>query len=686
MMHTSIIILLANVRQSCDEVKESYQQSDCCAASPDTVTNLETFQETYLRITNAPPLWYPGSPGAQDGGFLDRANNEIPLLPNQHGYMLTSGTPRFLSVVEQQLTVTGESKHGLWRIQENGFIREYRVKQKRGLYATDEMRARDPTTVTPALRAILENEYTAFDETVGFGGGMDSGGYRPWPGMSDKVDPSDNTLTFIDLPIHHQKYAGKYENHVPIDLPSYFCTMSAGNVVGDISTQFWEYAIKQPGANEIGDLGKRAGLDIRELHPDVIRLHHMPDAAVWANVGMGKDSDFLSQTRWDSGERTQTMNYQKIDTDAMPVEYYLYMRPFFNIKYLFITAVFDNTPYIRPDGLYYRHIQERVRSGLSYAIPTVIPWNPKFPVKYYDREGDNVLPINGMRGYGIHHNNRKKFGHAGSQCPDKGGDWGTWPYGQTQGGGWPTQYQEIGPMCDAIIADLRFYAQLGVPDKSAPKYYLPNANQGTNILPYHLDRQKSGEFTDPYLIANNITNLHAFDTTIDSKVVEYEGSFEITEFFLDFEMQGHYAPAVHTASSFGLRDKNALQALPIAPGQLNRQFSVTFLGTDSQHFEVTIQYSTVQFENFTDYILTVDCGKPICHMKPKFRGFDVVDAATVQWRLDHVAAIGGTTTVLSGNRTNNYLMIDGGWCSALKYDEFTRICKYVDFKYLVLDP
>jgi len=609
-------------------------------------------------------LWYVGSKGAQDGGYYDIANNEVPLLPNQHGYMLTSGTPRFLSVVEQTLTVIGESKHGMWRIQESGFIREYRVKDKRGLVAAAETQARDPQTVSTAQLATLQTEYAAWQPDVVFGGGADTGGYR-YPG--DQVDGSDDTLTYIDLPIHHPKYAGKYDDHVPIDLPSYYCTMSAGNEVGDIASQFYEYLVKQPGANEVGPLGKRAGLDLDELHPGIVRMYHIPGSEAWANVGIGSATDVLSQSRWNGGERTQTINYRPIDTDAVAAEYYVYMRPFFNIRYLFITAVFDNTPYIRPDGLYYQHIQSRVAAGLAYTIPITIPWNPEFPVKGYSRDGTNSLAIYGQRGYGIHHNNRPKFGHAGSQCPDKGGDWGKWPYTMDQGGGWPTQYQEIGPLCDAVVVDLRFYAQLGVADKGALKYYLPNANQGTNILPYHLDLQRSGTFTDPYLTANNITNQHALDTTPDGVVVD-SAPMATDTFFLDFGMQGHYAPAVHSASQFGLNDKHALQALPIAVGPLSKQFSITFVAGST--------HTTVQHTDFGNYTLVVADSQPL------FLGADVASAAAVQWRLDHDAGH-GATSVLSGTRSNNFLNVIGGWCSA---ETGARVCdSSIDFQRLVLD-
>ena len=61
-------------------------------------------------------------------------------------------------------------------------------------------------------------------------------------------------MNFIDLTIYHAKYDGKYEDHVPIDLPSYYCTMSQGNY--NHVRQAWNYAKNQPLANKAGPLGK----------------------------------------------------------------------------------------------------------------------------------------------------------------------------------------------------------------------------------------------------------------------------------------------------------------------------------------------------------------------------------------------------------------------------------------------
>jgi hypothetical protein len=34
---------------------------------------------------------------------------------------------------------------------------------------------------------------------------------------------------FVDLPITHARYGGRYKDHEPIDLPHWYCTMSIEN-------------------------------------------------------------------------------------------------------------------------------------------------------------------------------------------------------------------------------------------------------------------------------------------------------------------------------------------------------------------------------------------------------------------------------------------------------------------------
>ena len=68
----------------------------------------------------------------------------------------------------------------------------------------------------------------------------------------------DGYHNFIDLTIYHPKYGGKYDDHEPIDLPQFYCTTSGPELphLDDV----WKYAMGQPKANQIGPLGRRAGI------------------------------------------------------------------------------------------------------------------------------------------------------------------------------------------------------------------------------------------------------------------------------------------------------------------------------------------------------------------------------------------------------------------------------------------
>ena len=51
--------------------------------------------------------------------------------------------------------------------------------------------------------------------------------------------------------------AGKYDDHEPLDLPHFYCTMSQSGFPHE--QDIWKFAMGQPQANKIGPLGKRAG-------------------------------------------------------------------------------------------------------------------------------------------------------------------------------------------------------------------------------------------------------------------------------------------------------------------------------------------------------------------------------------------------------------------------------------------
>jgi hypothetical protein len=187
-----------------------------------------------------------------------------------------------------------------------------------------------PSTATleDADLAIFMEDYAAYlpdpDEPYNWAG---------YAAPSDKINAMGN-LQYIDLPISHPKYMGKYDEHPPIDLPSWYCTMS--EPLPPNAAQVLEYSYAQPGANVIGELGIRAGLDINdELYTNVIRLHTFPDARSWVNIA----PTFMDAEAAEG--IAGRVEWAAVDPSRIFTEYYLVERPFFNVKYYFIVAVYD---------------------------------------------------------------------------------------------------------------------------------------------------------------------------------------------------------------------------------------------------------------------------------------------------------------------------------------------------------
>ena len=148
--------------------------------------------------------------------------------------------------MEQVLTIIGEAKHGMWRFHESGFIREYKVDGEKGL-----LNGKDPNqwhNLTDEEQSIVNNSYQPTN--------TGKAGYI----FPDNKTNADDELHFIDLSIYHGKYNGKYEDHVPIDLPAWYCSFSG--IDFPFVSDLWKFAVEQKMANVIGDLGKRAGNNI----------------------------------------------------------------------------------------------------------------------------------------------------------------------------------------------------------------------------------------------------------------------------------------------------------------------------------------------------------------------------------------------------------------------------------------
>lgn len=400
-------------------------------------------------------------------GRPDRTHSQVPHLPVYFGYMNTNYTYRFVTVAEQVLTMIGEGKHGLWRVEENGTIREYLRAGAAGL-----PEGADP--LAPENLETVRRDYASFLPEEGWDG------YKyPDQRLTDR-----GRLNFIDLPITHPKYEGRYRDHAVIDLPNFYCTMSEADF--PYARRALDFAFAQAGANQIGPLGRRAGFDVKENYTRALRLAHLPDARSWVNVGQ-------------EGEDALHVKWEAVDTSRTAAEYYLLERPFFNKPYLFVAAVFDNTDndefsYVRPDGPYYAALQER-----GETLPTTLTQAPSFHLE----NGGTGRPV-GLPVYGVHHPNRAAYGGGGA-CPLKGGDWGRYP-DPSGGSGWPTQYEEVTPLCDAVLVDIKFYSNLDGHDWSDPNKYLANAGVGTKTVTYKVEPGEYGVFTDPYNVSRGATN------------------------------------------------------------------------------------------------------------------------------------------------------------------------------------
>ena len=148
----------------------------------------------------------------------------MPHDPSTSGFMATHGTHRFLAMHEQTGLLVGEGKHGVWRFQENGFIRVYRDKGKEGIPADMKEVVLDLESVEEGeedeernrLFEILQNNYKNYDPKFNY--------TFNYPFSASEIsDSEERWLNWIDLPIYHPRFNNTYEDHVPIDLPLFYC-------------------------------------------------------------------------------------------------------------------------------------------------------------------------------------------------------------------------------------------------------------------------------------------------------------------------------------------------------------------------------------------------------------------------------------------------------------------------------
>ena len=137
--------------------------------------------------------------------------------------MSTHSSIRFLSVFEQVAVNIGERKHGMWRYQENGFIRLYREKgSKEGITVEEKRAAIDmggctgeaKTDEQRRLLRIIRKYYLQ----------LKIGKFKY--AFGEEVQEDTQWLNWIDIPMYHPFFEKKYENHVPVDLSIYYCQVN----------------------------------------------------------------------------------------------------------------------------------------------------------------------------------------------------------------------------------------------------------------------------------------------------------------------------------------------------------------------------------------------------------------------------------------------------------------------------
>lgn len=406
-------------------------------------------------------------------------------------------------------------KHGVWRIQENGLIREYRKKGKIGLTKSIDVNS---ASINFNHRDIIKQNYAHYIPEEG------RAGYKyPDERISDgKYDGLKNYLNFIDLNIYHPKYNGKYDHHVAIDLPYYYCIISADDFPH--AQHVWKFAVAQPMANKIGPLGKRAVLDIRETHFNAVRMSFFEDAGIWANIGTGNSKTNKAIKNLEELKKSiQTLNYQRIDLNKYNYEVYFVERPFFNKPYINLAVVIDNIvgpsdfSYIRRDGAYWQGLLKHGdTTGLSNNSENHYP---KYYIKSHLKQGSSIAKtIYGTPVYGVHHPDRPKFSLIGGACPQRGGDWGRYPWANS-GSGFRNNYEKITPLCDALLVDVKMWGNLWQDAWNDEQFVLGNAGfPGKHVINFYVDPNLYGKYTDPYL--KNKKNPHMMDLTKNGKVVQ----------------------------------------------------------------------------------------------------------------------------------------------------------------------
>ena len=243
------------------------------------------------------------------------------------------------------------------------------------------------------------------------------------------------------------------------------------------------------------------------------------DGNIWANVGTDQIHTFQEL----QDQVMQKLDYQAIDLSKYDYEVYVYERPFYNQPYLHISLVIEHKTkkvfeYIRKDGAYWENLQVHYTGSKDLnTINGNEVYNPPMEVIIEGTVQEKTvypLPL-----FGHQNPNRTAFDLEGGACPSKGGDMARYPWGNT-GGGWPSNYQEITPLCNGIFIDIKCWANLFVETWNDPTLALGNAGfNDETLIHYRAGANLYGQYTDPYLVKNKKENPHMLDLTSDGNIV-----------------------------------------------------------------------------------------------------------------------------------------------------------------------
>ena len=186
----------------------------------------------------------------------------------------------------------------------------------------------------------------------------------------------------------------------------------------------------------------------------------------------------------------------------------------------------------------------------------------------------SLFQVYGLAAYGHHHMARIKYGLSGGGCPNKGGDIADYPWGNP-GSGWPTNYEEITPLCDGFLIDIKTWANLDHP-WSKDDLFLGNAGHtygGDIQVEFQAHANRYGVFTDPYNAGK--TNPYELDFTENHDFQANPGNdashVPVVNFTIDFGKPGKVNEYVNVALDLSPRPCSEESKLRTAEGANKEQ-------------------------------------------------------------------------------------------------------------------